>query len=67
MDAWARFPDFYAKWKAFVERAIALDMIMIGWHGTSVAVDTDRKANPLLQDLNIGWLEKFVLMPLLII
>ena len=33
MDAWARFPDFYAKWKAFVERAIALDMIMIGWHG----------------------------------
>jgi phage major capsid protein, P2 family len=58
MDAWARFPDFYAKWKAFVERAIALDMIMIGWHGTTVAVDTDRNANPLLQDLNIGWLEK---------
>ncbi|WP_258580400.1 phage major capsid protein, P2 family [Acinetobacter baumannii] len=58
MDAWARFPDFYAKWKAFVERAIALDMIMIGWHGKSVAVTTDRNANPLLQDVNIGWLEK---------
>ncbi len=58
MDAWARFPDFYAKWKAFVERAIALDMIMIGWNGKSVAVTTDRNANPLLQDVNIGWLEK---------
>lgn len=58
MDAWARFPDFYAKWKAFVERAIALDMIKIGWNGKSVAVTTDRNANPLLQDVNIGWLEK---------
>ena len=58
MDAWARFPDFYAKWKAFVERAIALDMIMIGWNGTSVVASSDRNANPLLQDLNIGWLEK---------
>lgn len=58
MDAWARFPDFYAKWKVFVERAIALDMIMIGWNGKSVAVTTDRNANPLLQDVNIGWLEK---------
>ncbi|MFX6882125.1 phage major capsid protein, P2 family [Acinetobacter baumannii] len=58
MDAWARFPEFYAKWKAFVERAIALDMIMIGWNGKSVAVTTDRNANPLLQDVNIGWLEK---------
>lgn len=58
LDAWARFPDFYAKWKAFVERAIALDMIMIGWNGTSVAVTTNRTTNPLLQDVNIGWLEK---------
>ncbi|ENU11097.1 phage major capsid protein, P2 family [Acinetobacter baumannii] len=58
MDAWAKFPDFYARWKKFVDRAIALDMIMIGWNGTSAAVDTDRAANPLLQDVNIGWLEQ---------
>ncbi|MGQ2387014.1 phage major capsid protein, P2 family [Acinetobacter ursingii] len=58
MDAWAKFPDFYAKWKAFVERAIALDMIMIGFNGKSAATTTDRNANPLLQDVNIGWLEK---------
>ena len=58
MDAWAKHPDFYAKWKAFVDRAIALDMIMIGWNGKTAAIQTDRAANPLLQDVNIGWLEK---------
>lgn len=58
LDAWAKFPDFYARWKKFVDRAIALDMIMIGLNGISVAVQTDRSANPLLQDLNIGWLEQ---------
>ena len=58
MDAWAKFPDFYARWKKFVDRAIALDMIMIGWNGTSAATQTDRDANPLLQDVNIGWIQK---------
>lgn len=58
LDAWAKFPEFYAKWQAFVNRAIALDMIMIGWNGTSAAVTTDRTVNPLLQDVNIGWLHK---------
>ncbi|HGW8360913.1 TPA: phage major capsid protein, P2 family, partial [Acinetobacter baumannii] len=58
MDAWAKFPDFYARWKKFVDRAIALDMIMIGWNGVSAATQTDRDANPLLQDVNIGWLQK---------
>lgn len=58
IDAWAKFSDFYARWKKFVDRAIALDMIMIGWNGTSAATQTDRAANPLLQDVNIGWLQK---------
>ena len=30
---------------------------MIGWHGTSVAPKTNRVANPMLQDVNIGWLQ----------
>jgi hypothetical protein len=33
-------------------------MIMIGFNGKSTAVTTDRATNPLLQDVNIGWLEK---------
>ena len=37
---------------------MALDRIMIGWNGTNAANETDRANNPLLQDVNIGWLEK---------
>lgn len=58
LDAWAKFKDFYARWQAFVNSAIALDLIKIGFNGTSAAEDTDIIANPLLQDVNIGWLEK---------
>lgn len=36
----------------------ALDRIMIGFNGTSIAKDTDIVANPLLQDVNKGWLQK---------
>ena len=42
---------------AIVERQ-ALDRIMIGFNGTTAAVSTDRTANPLLQDVNKGWLQK---------
>ncbi len=30
---------------------------MIGWHGVEAKPDTDRTANPLLQDVNKGWLQ----------
>lgn len=58
LDQWSKFPNFMALWAALVAERIALDMIMIGWHGTSAAAATDRVANPLLQDVNIGWLQK---------
>ncbi|AJB65847.1 capsid protein [Acinetobacter baumannii] len=58
LDAWASFPDFHARWNSAVAQAIALDRIMIGFNGTSAAATTDRVANPKLQDVNIGWLEK---------
>lgn len=58
LDAWAQFPDFRQR----IDRAIAtrqgLDRIMVGWNGTQVATETDREAYPLLQDVNVGWLEK---------
>ncbi len=34
----------------------ALDRIMIGFNGVSRAKTSDRSANPLLQDVNKGWL-----------
>jgi len=58
LDAWAKFPEFQVLLtNAIVERQ-ALDRIMIGFNGKLVAVATDRAANPLLQDVNKGWLQK---------
>lgn len=57
LDAWAKFHDFQTRIRDAIITRQGLDRIMIGWHGTSAAKDTDRNANPLLQDVNIGWLE----------
>ena len=57
MDSWSKFPDFTARLLGWVAKQKALDHIMIGWNGTSAAATTDRDANPLLQDVNIGWLQ----------
>ncbi|GAA0427068.1 phage major capsid protein, P2 family [Pseudomonas veronii subsp. inensis] len=57
IDAWAKFKDFAQRYTAAVRRQIALDRIMVGWHGIKVAPDTDREAFPLLQDVNKGWLQ----------
>jgi len=40
-----------------ITRNFALDMIRVGFHGTSIAAgDTDPKNNPMGQDVNKGWL-----------
>ncbi|MGL4448706.1 MAG: phage major capsid protein, P2 family [Shewanella sp.] len=57
IDAWARHADFQTRVRDAIITRQALDRIMIGFHGTSAALATDRAANPLLQDVNIGWLE----------
>ena len=60
MDSWSHLDDaiFRKKYsQAFVKR-MALDRIMIGWNGKTAARETNRVENPLLQDVNIGWLEK---------
>lgn len=59
LDAWAKFPDFQARLSSAIVQRQALDRIMIGFNGSSAAASTDRAANPLLQDVNIGWLEKY--------
>lgn len=57
LDSWAKFPDFQTRIRDAIITRQGLDRIMIGWHGTSAAPDTDRDENPLLQDVNIGWLQ----------
>lgn len=58
IDAWAKFQDFQARLAGAVAERQALDRIMIGFNGTSAADETNRSTNPLLQDVNIGWLQK---------
>lgn len=58
IDVWASMGDqFMAAYAQFVQLQIALDQIMIGWRGTSVAADTDPDTNKLLQDVNKGWMQ----------
>jgi len=58
LDAWAKFPDFQTRVRDAILQRQALDRIMIGFNGTSVSATTDIGAHPLLQDVNIGWLQK---------
>ncbi|SDO93854.1 phage major capsid protein, P2 family [Ralstonia sp. 25mfcol4.1] len=57
LDTWAKFPDFQTRLRDAILRRQALDRIMIGFHGIGRAATSDRKANPMLQDVNTGWLE----------
>lgn len=59
LDAWAKFPDFQTKLRDAIIQRQALDRIMIGFNGTSVAATTNRATNPLLQDVNKGWLQQY--------
>lgn len=59
LDAWSRFPDFQARIRNAIIKRQALDRIMIGFNGTSAAVETDRTANPMLEDVNKGWLHQY--------
>lgn len=59
LDAWAKFPDFQTRLASAIAQRQALDRIQIGFYGKTAAEQTDRTANPLLEDVNIGWLEQY--------
>lgn len=59
LDAWAKFPDFQIRFRDAVIQRQALDRIMIGFNGTSRAATSNPTTNPLLQDVNKGWLQKY--------
>ncbi|MDF2640985.1 MAG: capsid protein [Pseudomonas sp.] len=58
IDAWAKFPDFKDRYSGAVQKRIAQDRIVIGFHGTHAATQTDLAAYPKLQDVNKGWLQQ---------
>lgn len=47
--------EFFQLIQAFSNESFALDMLRIAFNGTSVAENTDPEANPLGEDVNIGW------------
>jgi len=57
LDMWAKFPDFQTRVRDTVVQRQALDRMMIGFHGVSIAETTDINAHPMLQDVNKGWLQ----------
>jgi P2 family phage major capsid protein len=59
LDAWRHLRDFQAKIRNAILKRQALDRMMIGFNGISRAATSDRAANQLLQDVNIGWLQKW--------
>lgn len=59
MTQWANSGSkgqWLAMMKNAISRRFALDMLRIGFNGTSIAVKTNPVANPLGQDVNKGWL-----------
>lgn len=57
LDAWAKFPDFQTRIRDAIIKRQALDRMIIGFNGVRREADSDRAANPLLQDVNKGWLQ----------
>jgi P2 family phage major capsid protein len=60
LDKWRHVSNgaFAKIYGEIVRMAIVHDRLKIGWNGIEAAVDTDPIANPLGQDVNIGWFQK---------
>jgi P2 family phage major capsid protein len=59
LDAWARFADFQTRVRNAIVTRQALDRMTIGFNGTARAATSNKATNPLLQDVNIGWLQSY--------
>lgn len=59
LDMWAKFRDFQVRVRDSILKRQALDRMLIGFNGIEYQANSDRAKNPLLQDVNIGWLQKY--------
>ena len=59
LDLWARYQDFQLRIRNAIAKRQALDFIMAGFNGISRAATSDRAKNPMLQDVAVGWLQKY--------
>ena len=58
LDLWAKFQDFQVRIRNAIVKRQALDRIIIFFNGFKRAKTSNRAENPLLQDVNKGWLQK---------
>ncbi len=58
LDMWAKFQDFQTRIRNAIVKRQALDRITIGFNGVKRAKTSNRIENPMLQDVNKGWLQK---------
>ncbi|HEJ7816709.1 TPA: phage major capsid protein, P2 family [Serratia marcescens] len=59
LDLWARYQDFQLRIRNAIAKRQALDFIMAGFNGISRAATSDQTKNPMLQDVAVGWLQKY--------
>jgi len=59
LDLWARYEDFQARLRDAIVKRQALDRIMIGFNGVTRAKTSNRQKFPMLQDVAVGWLQKY--------
>lgn len=56
IDAWAKFANFQTMVRDLIVKSQGRDRIMIGWNGVAHVGTSNKTTNPLLQDVNFGWL-----------
>jgi P2 family phage major capsid protein len=59
LDLWARYQDFQTRLRDAIVKRQALDRITIGFNGTHRAKTSNRLKSPMLQDIAVGWLQKY--------
>jgi len=59
LDLWARFQDFQTRIRDAIIKRQSLDFIMAGFNGVVRAETSNRKQNPMLQDVAVGWMQKY--------
>lgn len=57
LDTWSKFPDLHQRYMNYVQERLAADRELVGWYGEKAAKNTNLETNPLLQDVNKGWIE----------
>lgn len=59
LDLWARYEDFRARMRDAIIKRQSLDRLMIGFNGEKRAKTSNRVQYPMLQDVAVGWLQKY--------